>query len=75
MAQRGIWGHQGVLGAPRGCRGCWGLLKEASGSVGVSGVYGSGKWTESPTTLGPVQCPSTPTGSPGGMTYWPRPNK
>ena len=35
----------------------------------MSGVYGDGKWTGSLTTLGPVQGPSTPTGSPWGVTY------
>ena len=45
-------GASGVVEAPlwcRGVRGCYG----ASGGVGVSGVYWGGKWTWSPTTLGP----------------------
>ena len=41
-ARRGI-GASGVLGAPRGCRGCLGTVR---------GVLG-GKWTGSLTTLGP----------------------
>ena len=62
-SRRGIGGIMGHLG----CRGVW-----ANGgirAVGVSGLYWDGKWTGSPTTLGPVQGPSTPTGSPGGVTY------
>ena len=42
-----------------GMRGYWGLL-------GGVRVYWGGKLTGSPTTLAPVQGPSTPTGSPGG---------
>ena len=37
--------------------------------LGCQGCIGGGKWTGSPTTLGPVQGPNTPTGSPGGVTY------
>ena len=35
----------------------------------MSGVYWGGKCTGSPATLGPLQGPTTPTGSPGGVTY------
>ena len=35
----------------------------------MSGVYWGGKWTGSLTRLGPSPGPSTPTGSPGGVTY------
>ena len=57
-------GHWGLLWGLRGP--FWGCLG-ASGSVGV---YWGGKWTGSPTTLGPVQGSSTPTDSPGGVMYW-----
>ena len=34
----------------------------------VSGSMGGGRWTESLTTLGPVQGPSTPSGMGVGMS-------
>ena len=44
------------IGAYRGCRGCQGAI----GSV--RGHLGGGRWTGNPTTLAPVQGPSTLTG-------------
>ena len=32
-------------------------------------MYWGGKWSRSPITLGPSPGSSTPTGSPGGVTY------
>ena len=54
-ARRGI----GALGAPRECRGVRGHLGGIRGSrgVGVSGCIRGGKWTGSPTTLGPTPGP------------------
>ena len=64
-ARRGM-GIRGALGAPRGCRGpfwgCHGSIRGCQGCIGVaSGLGAQPHW-------GPVQGPSTPTGSPGGVT-------
>ena len=40
-------GHHWVLGAPRGCRGCYRGIRRCQGCIG------HGKWTGSLTTLGP----------------------
>ena len=49
-------GHLGISGGSRGCR-------ESQGCIGVtSGLGVQLHWA-------PVQGPSTPTGSPGGVTY------
>ena len=55
-ASRGV----GVFGAVRGCQ------RVSKGCGSVRGALG---WTGGPTTLAPVQGPSTPTGSPWGVTY------
>ena len=62
-ARRGI-GASGAIGAPRG-GGCWGLLQDQGcrECIGVaSGLGAQPHWA-------PVWAPSTPTGSPGGVTY------
>ena len=46
----------GMSGGIRGCRGCQGCIGVASG------LRAQPQWA-------PVQGPSTPTGSPGGVTY------
>ena len=62
QGQKGYKWHKGALGVPRGCMG---LLGSVMGCRGVRGALGlaSGLGGNS------VQGPSTPTGSPGGVTY------
>ena len=80
---RVYWGWQGLhvlrgtrgvgaLGAPRGlggARGHFGGVRGQQGCRGCQGCIGGGKWTGSQPHWAPVQGPSTPTGSPGGVTY------
>ena len=56
---RGHWGLLGGVGVSGGIKGCRGV----TGAFGVAGVLGAqSHWA-------PVQGPSTPTGSPWGVTY------
>ena len=60
----------GALGAPRGFRGVKGPFWGCQGHQGVSGVYWGESGLGAQPHWAPVQCPSTPTSSPGGVTYW-----
>ena len=69
QGQQGYRQHQGALGSPRGCQGVlchlWAIrgCKGSQECIGVAGGLGAQPhWA-------PVQGPSTPTGSPWGVSY------
>ena len=68
LGTQGPAGYRGIrgIGAPRGCRGpFWGIR----GCQGVQGCIGVASGLGAQPHWAPVQGPSTPTGSHGGVTY------
>ena len=59
----------GVLGLLGGVGGCWRAVRGHQGFWGVRGVLGMASGLGAQLHWAPVQGPSTPTGSSGGVTY------